>query len=95
MSFEGVNVAWVREQLLGFLEETAPVRNGFTDGVTTACSRERIIELLEIVHPILDRLYPFWRGENHAAGLDEYDEPLLEERDAVRRLLVRLRYQDD
>ena len=92
MTFEGVNVPWVRDELITFLEETQPK---FNEGhsLTTKCTHYRVIELMEIVKPILDRLYPNWAQENPA--VDENDhfndyEPLRAERYAAIRLIVRL-----
>lgn len=90
MNLSGVDVDWVRTQLLGFIQETRPVNRSGPGFITTAsspaCGRDRAIALAEVVHPILDRLYPEWASENASAGTDE----LRSERDAAKRLLARL-----
>lgn len=95
MSFVGVNVPWVRKQLVQFLEETRPVwADG--EGTVAECGRDRVIELMEITGPILDRLYPNWLQENPPPdpdGFNEYYEPYRSERDSARRLITRLDYQ--
>ncbi|MFD3427271.1 TIGR02391 family protein [Nocardia fluminea] len=90
MAFEGVDVEWVRAQLVSFLDETRPVHeNNFW---TIGCSDGKFVELMEIVGAILERLYPDWAQENHR---DVESEPEQVVRDAVRRLIVRLDYQNE
>lgn len=94
MDLAGVDVPWVRARLTEFVDQTKPVNQSGNKGVVTfvtantapACGRPKAIELVEIVRPILARLYPEWTVENPA---DDYDE-FAPERDASRRLLARL-----
>lgn len=93
MQFEGIDVPWVREQLLGFLDETKPVYDLHDSGFVS-CGHGRFIELMEIVGPILSRLYPEWQRENHDSDPSDDDfEPHQAVRDAARLLIVRLDYQ--
>jgi hypothetical protein len=85
-------VEWVRQQLTGFVGETRPI-NQSGNGLITArtapeCGRARAIELVEVVRPILRRLYPEWESENPGSNTDEFKS----ERDASRRLLARLEH---
>lgn len=88
MQFDGVDIAWVREQLTRFLAETETTYDPDLMG-WRSCSRDTYIELMEVVGPILARLYPDWQQENRAAE-DDDAEWYRQERDAVRRLIVRL-----
>lgn len=85
----------MRDQLNGFVSETHPVNqsgNGvITSRTAPACGRPRAIELVEIVRPILSRLYPEWNTENLGSKSDEFKS----ERDAARRLLARLDHQQE
>ncbi|MGW0183145.1 TIGR02391 family protein [Nocardia sp. NPDC003345] len=93
MRFEGVDVQWVRKHLVNFLEETTP-RYNLHDSAYVTCGHGRTVELLEIVEPILKRLYPTWARENFDCERTDDDfEPHRGVRDAVRRLIVRLDYQ--
>ena len=90
MDLDGVDVGWVRQQLTKFVDETRPI-NQSGNGLLTArtapeCGRPRAIELVEVVRPILRRLYPEWESENPSSKNDEFKS----ERDASRRLLARL-----
>ena len=95
----GVDVPWVRTTLNEFVDLTRPVNQTSSKGTITfvtphtapACGRPKAIELVEIVRPILARLYPEWAAENPA---DDYDE-FAPERDASRRLLARLDHLED
>src|SRR5690606_14159949 len=90
MDLQLVSVEWGRTTLAAFIEETRPVSRSSsmvsTSRTRPACGRDRAIELTEVVRPILDRLYPDWRAENHPSRNDEFHG----ERDAARRLLSRL-----
>lgn len=92
VDINGVDVVWVREQLTGFVRETNPVglsKPGyFTARTRPECGRERAIELVEVVRPILRRLYPDWQSENPSSTNDEFKA----ERDASRRVLSRLEH---
>lgn len=95
MDLNGVDVVWVRQQLTEFIDETKPV-NQSGNGLITArtapqCGRSRAIELVEIVRPILRRLYVEWGTENPSSNNDEFKS----ERDAARRLLARLEHLDE
>ncbi|MFD3431354.1 TIGR02391 family protein [Nocardia fluminea] len=91
MAFEGVDVEWVRGQLKDFLDETAPVYED--NSWVLRCGRARFVELMEVVGAILERLYPDWAQQNIPDLGD--DEPEQDVRDAVRRLIVRLDYQNE
>ncbi len=93
MRFEGVDVPWVREHLVTFLDETAVAYDeGGNEYVT--CGHGRFVELMEIIGTILNKLYPSWEQENWDCHSNEPDfEPHRAVRDAVRRLIVRLDYQ--
>jgi hypothetical protein len=90
VNVDGVDVEWVREQLTGFIDQTRPVNqsgNGFiTASSAPACGRPKAIQLVEVIRPILRRLYPEWESENPRSQYDEFES----ERDASRRLLARL-----
>lgn len=90
MNLNGVDVAWVDDQLKTFVNKTRPVNQssgGFVTGRTAPiCGRKAAIELVEVVKPILERLYPEWRSENSSSKNDEFRA----ERDAAQRLLSRL-----
>ncbi|MGV9336534.1 TIGR02391 family protein [Nocardia sp. NPDC003726] len=93
MPFEGVDVPWVREQLVKFVDETKAVYD-MQDNAFVSCGHGRFIELMEITGPILNRLYPNWAQENHdSEPTDDDFEPHRGVRDAARRLIVRLDYQ--
>ena len=81
---------WVREQLHTFVTETRPANQSSGRLVTTrtapACGRDQAIALAEVIHPILERLYPEWASENSTSTNDEFRR----ERDAAKRLLARL-----
>lgn len=89
-----MDVEWVRRQLTGFVEETRPVNQSgkgyITLGTAPTCGRPKAIELVEMIRPILRRLYPEWESENPG---DEYE--FVSERDASRRLLARLDHLDE
>ena len=83
------------EQLTKFVDETRPI-NQSGNGLLTArtapeCGRPRAIELVEVVRPILRRLYPEWESENPSSKNDEFKS----ERDGSRRLLARLDHLDE
>lgn len=90
MNLDGIDVSWVRGQLERFVAETKPTSassgNVITARTHPACGRDQAIIMVEVIRPILDRLYPQWRSEN---GLNQYDE-FRQERDASKRLLARL-----
>lgn len=90
MKLVGVDLDWVRTQLHVFVDETRLVNQSGSGLITTrrapACGRDRALALAEVVHPILDRLYPEWMSENATASTDEFRA----ERDAAKRLLARL-----
>jgi uncharacterized protein (TIGR02391 family) len=95
MDLNGVDVEWVRQQLSSFVAETLPI-NQSGNGLITArtapqCGRPRAIELVEVVRPILRRLYLEWESENPGSKNDEFKS----ERDAARRLLARLDHLDE
>ncbi len=95
MDLNGVDVAWVREQLTAFVRDTHP-ENQSSDGFITSqtaprCGRDRAIELTEIVRPVLQRLYPEWRSENPESNVDEFAP----ERDAAKRLLARIERSEE
>lgn len=82
MDTHGINLDWVREQLIEFTSETH-----FNRGIGgPACGRAAALGLAEAVQPILDRLYPEWRSENAKNMFDEFRS----ERDAATKLLARL-----
>jgi uncharacterized protein (TIGR02391 family) len=91
----GVDVGWVRQQLTGFVDETRPINQSgsgyFTASSKPACGRPKAIELVEVVRPILRRLYSEWESENPRSKNDEFKS----ERDASRRLLARLEHLDE
>lgn len=95
MDIDSVDLAWVREKLTEFLSETRPVNLSggglFTMQTGPACGRDRALALAEIVHPILNRLYPNWTTENYTSATDEFHQA----RDAARRLLARLDVQEE
>jgi uncharacterized protein (TIGR02391 family) len=95
MDTEGVDLDWVRAQLTQFIAETQPTsstRPGVVSAHTTpACGRDKALALREVVHPILERLYPAWRREQATSKFDEFRA----ERDAAKRLLARLDVQDE
>jgi hypothetical protein len=95
VDLNGVDVEWVRQQLTGFVDQTRPVNqsgNGLiTSRTAPACGRPTAIELVEVVRPILRRLYPEWESENLGSQYDEFKS----ERDASRRLLARLEHLDE
>ena len=90
VNLSGVDVEWVQDQLRTFVVDTRPVNQSGAGFITTqsapACGRDRAIELAEVVHPILERLYPEWASENSSRSTDEFRT----ERDAAKRLLARL-----
>ena len=95
MDLNGVDVDWVRKQLTGFVDETRPI-NQSGNGLITArtapeCGHPRAIERVEVVRPILRRLYPEWESENPGSKNDEFESA----RDASRRLLARLDHLDE
>jgi uncharacterized protein (TIGR02391 family) len=95
VDLKGVDVEWVRQQLTRYVDETQPI-NQSGNGLITArtapeCGRARAIELVEIVRPILHRLYREWDSENPGSKNDEFKS----ERDASRRLLARLDHLDE
>lgn len=95
MDLNGVDVEWVRQQLTEFIDETKPI-NQSGNGLVTArtapqCGRPRAIERVEVVRPILRRLYAEWESENPSSANDEFKS----ERDAARRLLARLEHLDE
>jgi Protein of unknown function (Hypoth_ymh) len=95
VDLNGVDVDWVRKQLTGFVDETRPI-NQSGNGLITArtapeCGRPRAIERVEVVRPILRRLYPEWESENPGSKNDEFESA----RDASRRLLARLDHLDE
>lgn len=95
MSFAGVDVEAVAEELKTFVAEVTP-KNGSGGGFITTtsyptCGRARAIELAERVKPILDALYPAWRVENQPSKSFEFSR----ERDACQRLLSRLASQSE
>ncbi|MEV5832866.1 TIGR02391 family protein [Nocardia sp. NPDC052112] len=93
MSFDGVDIPWVRQQLRTFLKETALSHD--SSGAYLPCGHCGFIELMEITGPILNRLYPGWAQENHDCDNTDGDdyEPHRGVRDAARRLIVRLDHQ--
>ncbi|MGW6728705.1 TIGR02391 family protein [Nocardia sp. NPDC055029] len=93
MAFEGVDVEWVRSQLVNFLGETEAVYENVSNGMVMRCGRGKFVELMEVVGAILERLYPDWVQQNRCD--DAEDEPERAVRDAVRRLIVRLDYQNE
>lgn len=90
MNLVGVDIEWVIAQLTRFVEETKAVNQsgaGFiTSNTRPQCGRPKAIELVEVVRPILNRLYPEWQSENSTSSNDEFRA----ERDAARRLLARI-----
>lgn len=95
VDLNGVDIEWVRQQLTSFVNETRAI-NQSGNGVLTSrtapqCGRPRAIELVEIVRPILRRLYLEWQSENPGSKNDEFKS----ERDAARRLLARLDHLDE
>lgn len=89
-SLEEVDIAGVTAELETFVREAAP-KNGSGSGFFTTtsyaqCGRPQAIKLAERVRPILDRLYPEWRGENPERKAFEFAP----EHDASQRLLERL-----
>lgn len=94
MQTDGVDVDWIRGQLVEYVRRTRPVNqsrsgNGYTSitaRTAPECGRAEAIDRTETVRPILDRLYPEWRSENDGCKNDEFKS----ERDACRRLLARL-----
>jgi hypothetical protein len=89
-SFAGVDLERVRNELDRFVVEAAP-ENGSGNGFITTtsyarCGRLRAIELVERLRPILDALYPDWRGENAPRKNFEFAP----ERDAAMRLIARI-----
>ncbi|WP_280376526.1 TIGR02391 family protein [Nocardia wallacei] len=96
MSLEGVDVSWVRDQLNNFLANTELIYSSKERSMVTRCNRGEAVEMLEIVKPILDRLYPDWTQENPVGTRHRKDddfEAYPAERDAARRLIVRLDHQ--
>jgi hypothetical protein len=99
MQTDGVDLTWVRERLSEYSERTRPVNQSssgsgyvsITARTSPACGRGEAIALTETVRPILNRLYPEWRSENHSSKNDEFKS----ERDACRRLLARLENLDE
>jgi hypothetical protein len=90
LNLRGVDIDRVKEELESFVQLTTPHNasggNVITPRNNPACGRARALELSERVIPILDRLYPNWRGENEE---DRYFE-FASERDACSRLLSRI-----
>jgi hypothetical protein len=90
LDLKGIDVDWVRQNLLTFVEQTKPVnqsgRGFITAAMAPACGRDKAIALREVTLPILERLYPEWTSENAASKNDEFRT----ERDAAKRLLARL-----
>jgi uncharacterized protein (TIGR02391 family) len=90
MHLDGVDVNWVREQLEAFVAETRPVNQSGGGLITArsapACGRDRAMAMAEVIHPILDRLYPEWASENATSRTDEFRP----ERDAAKKLQARL-----
>lgn len=90
VDIDGVDLAWVRERLTEFIQETRPVNQSGSGFITTrsspACGRDRALVLAETVVPILERLYPEWASENEQSSNDEFHQL----RDAAKRLLARL-----
>ncbi|WP_458691113.1 TIGR02391 family protein [Nocardia tengchongensis] len=87
MQLDRVDTEWVKATLENFLDEAQAVKR--EDAVyfsVPGCGRDRAIELLETVLPVLQRLYPDWRSENGGSHYDEFRG----QRDAVKRLLARL-----
>jgi len=95
MNTDGVDLAWVNERLLEYVNLTKPINQSSTNVITARtapeCGRAKAIELTETIRPVLARLYPEWQSENSASKNDEFKT----ERDAARRLLARIKSQDD
>jgi uncharacterized protein (TIGR02391 family) len=92
MDLNGVDVEWVRQQLTEFVEQTRPVnQSGITLSTTPACGRPKAIEMVEVLRPILRRLYPEWESENPGSDYDEFKS----EGDAAQRLLARLEHLEE
>jgi uncharacterized protein (TIGR02391 family) len=85
--------ARVRAELKSFVREAAPVNGSGKRFITASCSplcgRDRAIELVERIRPILDRLYADWRTENPPGTYFEFAS----EHDAAKRLISRLDHQ--
>jgi hypothetical protein len=90
VNVDGVDIDWVIEQLQLFVAETRPINQSGPGFITASsspeCGRDRALELSEVIHPILERLYPEWDYENPTSRNDEFRR----ERDASKRLIARL-----
>jgi uncharacterized protein (TIGR02391 family) len=90
VNLDGVDTGWVRQQLETFINETRAINQSSAGFITTRsapqCGRDQALALSEIVHPILERIYPEWASENSASQTDEFRA----QRDAAKRLLARL-----
>lgn len=82
-------MAWVRSKLTSFITFSDP--ENLTMRMVSERWRDNMLESLEYVVPILDKLSPRWRTENPNHKVQEFAHI----HDAAVRLLARLRVEDE
>ncbi|MEV4209643.1 TIGR02391 family protein [Nocardia salmonicida] len=92
MNVDGVDIPWAVVELEKFIELARPARKRVGESMKLRPAGGRIASLrqFEVVLPILERLYPEWASENSRTSTDEFRA----QRDASRKLLVRLETRD-